>query len=135
MRQRCSNENNNRYKNYGGRGITVCDDWKDNFQAFYEWAIKNGYRENLTLDRKNPNKNYEPNNCRWITQKEQQNNKTNNRFLEYKGEKHTLGEWSEITGIKLATIWARLDRGWSIEKTLTTVPVVGNNQFKRGAID
>lgn len=107
----------------------MCDEWNESFQAFYEWSIENGYADNLTIDRKNVNGNYEPVNCRWVTYKKQANNKTNNRFLEYKGEKHTLGEWSEITGISIATIWARLNSGWSVERTLTTKPFIGHNQF------
>lgn len=128
MGQRCSNPNNNRYSVYGGRGIVVCAEWKY-FIGFYEWSISNGYNDGLTIDRINPNGNYEPNNCRWVTQKVQQNNRNNNRYIEFNGNIHTLGEWSEITGINLGTIWDRLKRGWSIEKTLTTTPITGNNQF------
>lgn len=121
MRQRCYNPNTNRYKNYGGKGIKVCDEWRESFEAFYEWAMANGYADNLTIDRKDTNGNYEPNNCRWVTMKEQQNNRLNNHLETYNGETHTIAEWSEITGIKMCTLWARLKKyGWSIEKALTT---------------
>lgn len=131
MISRCYNKSNNRYENYGGRGIVVCDEWKNDKIKFFEWAFSNGYAENLTLDRINVNGNYEPSNCRWSTQKVQQNNRSNNRFVEFNGRTHTLGEWSEITGIKLATIWNRLNSGWSVEDALTTIPIIGNNQFKK----
>lgn len=134
MRQRCSNPNNNRYHIYGEKGIVVCKAW-NRFENFFRWAMKNGYKDDLTIDRIDNCKNYEPSNCRWVTQKTQQNNRSNNRYIVYKGNSHTLGEWSDITGIKLATIWARLNSGWSAERALTTIPVIGSNQYdKMGGI-
>jgi len=130
MKSRCNNPRNNRFMLYGGKGIAVCKEW-DEFENFYLWAMKNGYGDHLTIDRKDVNKGYTPSNCRWVTQKIQQNNRSNNRNIEFNGAWHTLGEWSDITGIKLATIWARLNSGWSIEKTMTTIPVIGANQFGR----
>ncbi len=80
MIQRCTNPNRTEYKNYGGRGITVCDEWKNDFQTFYDWAMAHGYADNLTIDRKDNDKSYSPDNCRWSTMKEQQNNRRNNRI-------------------------------------------------------
>ena len=130
MITRCFCKNNLNYKTYGGRGITVCDEWRNDKTKFFEWALSHGYSDKLSIDRINVNGNYEPSNCRWATMKQQQNNKTNNRYIEWNGQNHTLGEWSEITGIKLATIHARLKNGWNIKKTLTTIPIIGNNQYR-----
>lgn len=128
MRQRCKNPKCLNYKNYGGKGISVCNEW-DDFKVFSKWALKNGYTEELTLDRIDVKENYNPLNCRWVSYKIQENNKTSNRYLELNGEIHTLAEWSDITGIKIGTIHARLKRGWNVEKALTLLPIVGRNQF------
>lgn len=120
MKSRCYNENNNRYSSYGARGIEICPEWLGDygFINFYNWATNNGYTEDLTIDRIDTDKSYEPSNCRWSTYKVQENNKTNNRIIECNGVSHSLGEWSEITGLKLSTIWARLNSGWSEEATI-----------------
>lgn len=118
MKDRCYNNNNKNYKNYGERGIKVCKEWKESFINFYKWAINNGYEENLTIDRIDVNGNYEPNNCRWLTIKQQQNNKRNNHILWYKNQKHNITKWASITGINRATIYSRLKYGWPIEKVL-----------------
>ena len=130
MNQRCYNPNCRNYNRYGGRGIRVCDEWKNDFSVFAEWAFANGYADNLSIDRKEVNGNYEPSNCRWATAKKQANNRRSNRFVECNGVSHTLGDWSEITGIKIATIWARLESGWTPEKALSICPVVGRNQYQ-----
>ncbi len=121
MKIRCQNKCANRYERYGGRGITICHEWtnENGFMNFYNWAIKNGYKDGLSLDRINVNGNYEPSNCRWITMKEQQNNKSNNHLLTYNGKTQTISQWEEETGIKYATIYARLKYGWSVERALT----------------
>lgn len=116
MMGRCYNPNLSYYKNYGGRGITVCEEWRNDFQAFFDWAMSNGYSDNLTIDRIDVNGNYEPSNCRWITMKEQLGNKRTSRYIKYKGEEHTIAEWSRITGLRRDTIRARIERGWNEEK-------------------
>ena len=105
--QRCYDESFKKYGNYGGRGIKMCSEWADKgsgFDAFYEWAMENGYRPDLTLDRIDVNGNYEPSNCRWITNQEQQNNKRTNVFLTYNGETHTMTEWARTLGVPFGKI-------------------------------
>lgn len=118
MKRRCYNLNNPAYKNYGGRVITICDEWlnKENgFMSFYNWAMDNGYQENLTIDRIDVNGNYEPNNCRWTTMEEQGNNRRNNHIIEYKGKKYTLSQLSENLKIKTSTLNWRLRNNWKEE--------------------
>lgn len=120
IKNRCKNAKNPKYKIYGLRGISICDEWKNDFKLFYDWAINNGYKENLSIDRIDVNGNYEPNNCRWVTQKEQQRNRRNNHLISYNGETHCISEWAEIYKLKPLTLLARIKRGWSIEKALNT---------------
>lgn len=121
MLNRCYYVKDVAYKNYGGRGIAVCDEWKKSFVNFYGWAIANGYSKELTIDRIDNNGNYEPSNCRWVTYKEQANNTRKNRFIEYNGTTLTLSQWSEKTGISQSAIERRINlRHWTIEKALTT---------------
>lgn len=107
MKTRCYNKNNKDYKNYGGRGITVWDEWQSSIN-FYGWAISSGYEENLTLDRVDNTKGYSPYNCRWITMKEQENNRLNNRRIEYNGSIKTISEWSDLFNCSYNTIYHRL---------------------------
>lgn len=121
MKQRCVNHNHKNYKNYGGRNIKVCDEWLCDFQLFYYWAICNGYKKGLTLDRINVNGDYEPTNCRWVTQLEQQNNRRNNILIEYKGDTKTLSQWGRKLGINVTTLYKRIFiNNWDIEKSFTT---------------
>ncbi len=118
MRERCEKPSCPEYKNYGGRGITVCKEWKHDRNSFFEWALNNGYKQGLEIDRIDVNGNYEPSNCRWVTRVENCNNKRNNIFLEYKGEKHTLSEWARLTGIRKNTIYSRYYSGKKPEEIL-----------------
>lgn len=120
MKQRCFNKNNKFYNRYGGRGITICNEWENDFKNFYDWSIKNGYKDNLTIDRINNDGNYEPANCRWVDNKTQSNNRNNNVILEYNNEKHNIKEWCEIMNITKSALNHRLKRGWDLEKALTT---------------
>lgn len=118
MRGRCYRKSDKRYKYYGGKGVTICDEWRENFMGFYEWSIRNGYKENqgLSIDRIEVNGNYEPKNCRWVTAKEQANNTTTNKIIEYKGVKLTLSQWCDKLNLSYPTTIARLSvYGWSVE--------------------
>lgn len=114
MHERCTAPSQNSYKNYGGKGIKVCKEW-DDFLVFKEWALSHDYRDDLTIDRINVNGNYEPTNCRWVTAKVQSNNRTTNHYLIINGERRTVSEWSDISGIRQSTISARLKMGWGEE--------------------
>ena len=107
-------------KHYGDRGISVCDEWlgENGFIAFKAWALANGYREDLTIDRIDVNGNYCPENCRWADQKTQQRNRTNNHWITCNGETRILRDWSEIVQIHEAVILKRLKRGWTEEEAL-----------------
>ena len=113
MIDRCENPKSYNYHKYGARGIRVCEEWKTNKLAFFEWAFANGYAEKLTIDRKDNSKGYSPENCRWITYQEQNNNRRSNRLETIDGVTHTLAEWSRISGIKAGTIQYRLTKGWN----------------------
>lgn len=119
MKQRCSNPNSFEFHLYGGRGISVCEEWKNSYEAFRSWAMENGYSPKLSIDRIDNNGNYCPENCRWATAVEQANNTRRNRLLTYKGETHSVSEWGRILGIKQSTLNMRLNKyKWSIEDAL-----------------
>ena len=120
MRNRCRNSNIPNFGDYGGRGISVCEEWANDFMSFYNWSMENGYSDELSLDRKDNNGCYCPENCHWVTQFEQANNKRNNRYIQHNGEIHTVAEWGRITGIGQGTILRRLKLGWDADKILTT---------------
>lgn len=111
MKARTSNPNEKSYKDYGAKGVRVCDEWKNSFESFYEWAVSNGYEETLTIDRIDVNGDYEPNNCRWATTKEQQRNKRNTVKYKMFGIEKPLLEWCEILNIKYGTPYSRLRKG------------------------
>lgn len=104
MIQRCENPERSKFADYGGRGITVCDEWHD-FRKFVSWAKENGYTDGLTIDRKNVDGNYEPVNCRWATLEEQANNKRSNVFLSCFGVVGTIKQWSELLNVSSYTIY------------------------------
>jgi len=104
MISRCYDVNDISYKNYGQRGITVCEDWKNSFKSYYDWIMANGYEEYLTLDRIDNDGDYEPNNCRWVTVKEQSNNRRSNVWITINDITKTQTEWSRQTGISAKTI-------------------------------
>lgn len=128
LRHRCTNPNHKSYKNYGGRGIKFCEEWND-FEVFYEWAIRSGYKEERltngknkwTIDRIDNNGNYEPDNCRWITNEEQARNKRNVIFITHNKETKSLHEWCEIFNISFNVVYNRIHRyRWDFEKAIYT---------------
>ena len=118
MKTRCLNPNSDHYKDYMGRGISICDEWRNDFKAFHNWALANGYRDNLSIDRKDPDGNYCPENCRWATKKEQANNKRVTPLVEFDGEKRTLKELSLLTGVAYQTLFWRYKHGWPADKII-----------------
>lgn len=121
MKGRCYNSNQSDYKWYGGRGIRVCDKWRESYLYFKEWALANGYTETLTIDRIDSDGDYEPTNCRWVNMTVQNNNKKSVPKYEFNGEKHSVSEWARLLGINRGLLKDRITKlGWSIEKALTT---------------
>lgn len=116
MKNRCYNKNAPSFKNYGMRGIRICQEWLCDFQVFYDWAMSNGYKEDLTIDRIDVNGNYEPSNCRWSTRTEQANNKTNNHYITIEGKTKTISQWSQIFGINPRSVSNRIQLGWREER-------------------
>lgn len=123
MRERCYCKTHEAYPNYGGRGIKLCDEWFNDYSSFEKWAYANGYNENAkkrecTIDRIDVNGNYCPANCRWVTQKEQNNNMRKTIILSYNGKTQSLLEWAEELNISPDTLRTRYDKGWSVEDIL-----------------
>lgn len=121
MSTRCNIKNTDYYKHYGGKGVKICDEWKD-FSVFRDWALANGYADNLTLDRIDFNGNYCPENCRWLTIKEQSNNRSSNHCITYKGMTKTISQWAEYFGLSYSAMSARVYNGWSMERIEYTPP-------------
>lgn len=120
MLARCYNPKTNDFNIYGGKGITVCDEWKNSYKKFAAWALDSGFNPSLSIDREDPNGNYCPENCRWVTMKEQQNNRTNNSIYEYNGETKTISQLAEKYGINKNTLIWRLSKGMCIKDAIET---------------
>lgn len=121
MKTRCYNPNDKYYKDYGGRGVIICDEWKDDFVEFLYWALKHGWERGLTIERKDFNGNYEPSNCTWIPMYEQAKNRRTCHLVTYKGVTRTLSEWSRIIGISRHTLKDRLEsKHFTIEEAFET---------------
>lgn len=119
MKSRCYNKNSINYKYYGGRGISICDEWMESFDNFYHWALINGYDDELTIDRIDSNKNYNPNNCKWSTKREQSYNRSMSVKLTLKGRTMHMTEWAEELGIDKKTLSWRYRNEWSDEEILS----------------
>ena len=129
MHSRCYRENSISFKNYGARGITICEEWRNNFEKFYEWAIKNGYNESLSIDRIDNGKGYSPDNCRWATRKEQANNRRNTVYVTIDGITKTLTEWAEFAGLNKSTLKNRYCDG---VRGVMLLHKSENTKFKKG---
>ena len=128
MKARCLNKNDKSYKNYGGRGITVCPEWVNDFMIFYKDM---GERlQGLTLDRIDNNGNYCKENCRWSSPKEQNNNTRRNRFITYNGKTQTIAQWADELGINYHMLICRMNRGWGAKRTLTESSNFGKYEKK-----
>ena len=122
MRRRCRNPNDPNYEDYGGRGITICADWTDRFEAFSTWARANGYRPGLQIDRVDNDGPYDPRNCRWTSGTTNRRNTRRAVVVEAFGESKPLGAWLEDQrcAVSYSTVWLRISRGWTAEQALTT---------------
>ena len=119
MKTRCNNPNAKNYHDYGGRGITVCDEWVHNYPAFKEWALTHGYSDDLSLDRRDNEKGYTPENCRWATRLQQNNNRRNVKKYTFRGKTQSLSDWSRETGISKNVLELRIEREWPLPLALT----------------
>lgn len=119
MKARCFNPNAISYPNYGGKGITICDEWLT-FPPFRDWAMSHGYDDALTIDRIDNSKGYSPSNCRWATVTEQANNRRTSHFVTYNGETLTLIQWARKLNVSYPLLFQRVKRGWDFEKAITT---------------
>lgn len=111
IKYRCYNSNCHIYKNYGGKGVKVCDDWLNDFMSFYNWAHSNGYQEGLSIDRIDVNGDYEPSNCRWSDNTTQANNRSNTIYLTHNNKTQSLSTWAKELSIPYATVYSRFSKG------------------------
>ena len=135
IKSRCHNHRSDNFYLYGGRGITICDEWKK-FDNFCDWALSNGYDEaalfgKCTIDRIDPNKGYSPDNCRWVSMREQNNNRRNNHLITFNGETKTIAEWERDNGLYKGAVMSRLRSGWDIEHALTVPRLRGSGHYFR----
>lgn len=121
---RCENSNSKDYANYGGRGIRVCNEWKNNYIAFRDWSLRNGYQEKLTIDRIDVNGDYSPTNCRWISLAEQENNRRNNVYLTFAGIRKTASQWARLLGISPSKIYYLKHKGNTDEDIFCHFPQI-----------
>lgn len=131
MIRRCTNPNAFYYHLYGGRGINVCAEWRESLNVFKKWAIENGYPKGLSIDRRNNNLGYSPDNCRWATAEVQMNNTRSNIFLEFNGRRLTISQWARETGLTKSALLNRFRSGWSISDCLTIPLSKGYPRVKR----
>lgn len=131
IKERCFNPNHKSYKNYGARGISVCEDWSVDFLKFKEWAVSNGYKEGLTIDRIDTNGGYCPENCRWVTTREQNRNYSRNHKVEYNGKTYCIKELAELFNISYGKLVYRINNGYSIHNAIKK----GDNRYGKRKTD
>jgi len=131
MIERCYTESCTSYNRYDGVGVRVCDEWRHSFESFYEWAIKNGWREGLQLDKDiiGNGKLYSPENCCFVTPKQNSNKRKTSRIIEYDGVSRTISGWADCLGIKIGTLWMRLNMGWTMDRIINT-PIINRGQCR-----
>lgn len=133
IKERCYDQNNKSYYRYGGRGIKMCNEWLHSFEAFKTWALENGYSPELAIDRIDNNGDYSPDNCRFVTLAENNQNRRTTRFFTINGETKNLTQWCKERGLNFHTVLCRLRRGWDIEKALNE-PTIKNVRNKEELI-
>ena len=133
IRNRCSDVNAPYAENYVLKGVRVADEWQD-WLVFKEWALTHGYRKGLTIDRIDNDGNYCPENCRWVTQAEQNRNKSDTIFIEYNGERHCMAEWARRVGISDTALARRLRKGWRLESALTCSKMTAHGWRERRGV-
>lgn len=134
MKSRCLNPNADNYKYYGAIGVTICDEWIDDYETFESWALSSGYddtagSQECTLDRIDNTKGYSPDNCRWTNHFIQCNNQSSNKVYSYNGESHTISEWAKISGVKYKTLVARLNNGMDFAMAIQPINLRTQKQF------
>lgn len=134
MKQRCYNENCESYKWYGAKGVSVCREWINDFRSFEKWSYDSGYKENLSIERKDPKGDYEPSNCEWIELPNQQDNKRNTVRIKINGKYFTLKEISELYGINRATLYSRYSNGASVDELLKPVGTAKKKHARKNTL-
>lgn len=120
IKKRCYNPHATNYKDYGARGITMCDEWLNDWSAFRDWSLSNGYNDSLSIDRIDVNGNYDPQNCRWVTCVAQANNRRTSRWITYKDETHTVAEWARLLDIPYKRLHKKLYRGMTLSEIIAS---------------
>lgn len=133
IKERCNNPNHKSYSRYGGRGVKMCEEWSEDYDAFESWCFENGYQKNLAIDRIDNDGDYAPDNCRFVTLQENNQNRGTSRYYTIDGETKNLQQWCNFYGIKRGTVVTRLQHGWPIEDALTA-PIHSNERDRTSYI-
>lgn len=134
IKARCNNPRHKAYARYGGRGITVCEEWNNSFETFKDWAYANGYSQELSIDRIDNDKGYSPDNCRWADVYTQANNMSHNITFCYNGETHTVAEWARILNVGYGALKKRVKEGWNVDDVVNK-PYKKHKSHKKHKLD